>query len=127
MTGQTLTPVLLSFMFGEVLDPENYDIDDIITTDSGGRFIVVQKVDADGDGTFESIYLLPIIPQITASSELSNFGTVNNPKSLSGLTINSVTEPEVDGKSGEIIYLDNREFIVRQQDQVEKIRAVLKF
>jgi len=108
-------------------DPASYDMDDYIITDSGGRFIVVQKVDADGDGTFESIYLLPIIPQITASSELSNFGTVNNPKSLSGLTINSVTEPEVDGKSGEIIYLDNREFIVRQQDQVEKIRAVLKF
>lgn len=24
MTGQTITPILLSFMFGEVLDPENY-------------------------------------------------------------------------------------------------------
>lgn len=108
-------------------DPDNYDMDDLITTDSGGRFTVVQKVDADEDGTVESIYLLPIIPQITSSSELTNTGTANNPKSLTGLTINSVVEPEVDGKSGEIIYLDNREFIVRQQDQVEKIRAVLKF
>jgi len=111
----------------DVDDPENYDMDDVIITDSGGRFIVVQKVDADDDGTIESIYLLPIIPQITSSSELTNTGTSSTPKSLSGLTINSVVEPEVDGKTGEIIYLDNREFIVRQQDQVEKIRAVLKF
>ncbi len=111
----------------DVNDPESYDMDDVIYTDSGGRFIVVQKVDSDDDGIVESIYLLPIIPQITSSSELTNIGTTDNPKSVSGLTINSVTEPEVDGKTGEIIYIDNRQFIVRQQDQVEKIRAVLKF
>lgn len=106
----------------DVDDPESYELDDVITTDSGGRFLVVQKVDLDEDGTVESIYLLPIIPIITSSSELTNVT-----QSLTGLTINSVNEPEVDGKTGEIIYLDNREFIVRQQDQVEKIRAILKF
>lgn len=110
----------------QVLDPENYEMDDIITTDSGGRFIVVQKV----DGYNASIYLLPIIPIITSSSVLTNIT-----RSIPGLTINNdvpedvepVAIPEIDNKSGEIIYLDNREFIVRQQDQVEKIRAVLKF
>ncbi len=114
----------------QVTDPQNYDMDDVITTDSGGRFLVVQKVDDDGDGVVESIYLLPIIPQITTSSELTN-----STKSITGLAINTevpegvepLAEPEVDGKTGEIIYLDNREFIVRQQDQVEKIRAILKF
>ena len=105
-----------------VEDPESYELDDVITTDSGGKFIVVQKVDANEDGTVESIYLLPIIPQITSSSELEN-----TTQSLTGLTINSVVEPELDNKTGEIIYIDNREFIVRQQDQVEKIRAILKF
>lgn len=96
-------------------DPESYDMDNVITSDSGGRFIVIQKVGSN-------IYLLPIIPIITSSSELTNVT-----QSLSGLTINSVNSPEVDGKTGEIVYLDNREFIVRQQDQVEKIRAILKF
>ncbi len=103
-------------------DPSSYNMDDVITTDSGGRFLVVQKVDLDEDGTIESIYLLPIIPLITSSSVLTNVT-----QSLSDLQINSLVEPEVDGKTGEIIYLDNREFIVRQQDQVEKIRAILKF
>lgn len=103
-------------------DPASYEMDDVVTTDSGGRFIVVQKVDADDDGTTESIYLLPIIPIITSSSVLSN-----TTQALSGLTINSVVEPEVDNRTGEIIYLDNREFIVRQEDQVEKIRAILQF
>lgn len=102
--------------------PASYALDDVITTDSGGKFIVVQKVDANNDGSLESIYLLPIIPIITASSILTNVD-----QSLTGLTINSVAEPEIDNKTGEIIYLDNREFIVRQQDQVEKIRAILKF
>lgn len=102
--------------------PASYDMDDVITTDSGGKFIVVQKVDSNNDGSIESIYLLPIIPIITSSSVLSN-----STQSLTGLTINSIIEPELDNKTGEIIYLDNREFIVRQQDQVEKIRAILKF
>lgn len=114
----------------QVLDPTNYDLDDVILTDSGGLFLVVQKVDADGDGTAESIYLLPIIPIITSSSILTNAT-----KSLPGLVINTdvpeeiepVAIPEVNNKTGEIMYLDNREFIVRQEDQVEKIRAILKF
>ena len=114
----------------QVLDPNNYDLDDLIVTDSGGIFYVIQKVDADGDGTVESIYLLPIIPIITSSSLLTN-----TTKNITGLVINTdvpvhidpVAIPEIDSKTGEIIYLDNREFIVRQADQVEKIRAILKF
>jgi hypothetical protein len=102
--------------------PSSYNMDDVVTTDSGGRFIVVQKVDANNDGTTESIYLLPIIPIITSSSILTN-----TTQSLSGLTINSLTPPEINNNTGEIIYLDNREFIVRQEDQIEKIRAILKF
>ena len=114
----------------QVLDPENYALDDVITTDSGGKFIVIQKVDADGDGTDDSIYLLPIIPIITTSSTLTN-----TTQSISNLVINTdvsgetvaLAVPEIDNTTGEIIYLDNREFIVRQQDQIEKIRAILKF
>lgn len=114
----------------QVLDPQNYALDDVITTDSGGKFIVIQKVDADGDGTDDSIYLLPIIPIITESSTLTN-----TTQSISNLVINTdvsgetvaLAVPEIDNTTGEIIYLDNREFIVRQQDQIEKIRAILKF
>jgi hypothetical protein len=114
----------------QVLDPQNYALDDVITTDSGGKFIVIQKVDADGDGTDDSIYLLPIIPIITTSSTLTNV-TQSIPNlvintDVSGETV-ALATPEIDNKTGEIVYLDNREFIVRQQDQIEKIRAILKF
>lgn len=114
----------------QTLQPASYNLDDIIATDSGGRFIVVQKVDANLDGTVDSIYLLPIIPIISTSSVLENVT-----QAISGLTINTdvpeeitaLALPEVNNKTGEIIYIDNREFIVRQADQVEKIRAILKF
>ena len=36
-------------------------------------------------------------------------------------------EPEVDNRTGEIIYLDNRVKIIRTSDQVEKIRALINF
>lgn len=113
-----------------VADPENYDADDVILTDSGGIFTVIQKIDADNDGIVESVYLLPTIPLITTSSIM-----LNQTKSITGLVINTLTTggllplvaPEIDSNSGEIIYLDNREFIFRQEDQVEKVRAILKF
>lgn len=98
-----------------VTDASVYNMDDVITTNDGGRFIVVQIV-----GT--NVYLLPIIPLITVSSTLAN---ITDP--ATNLTINTLTEPDVYSNSGEIIYIDNRTFIIRQQDQVEKIRTILKF
>lgn len=90
-------------------------MDDVITSNDGGRFIVVQIVGS-------TVYLLPIIPLITASSTLANITTP-----ASNLTINTLTEPDVYSNSGEILYIDNRTFIIRQEDQVEKIRTILKF
>jgi hypothetical protein len=125
-------------------NPEDVDYDDIIESEDGGRFIVVQKTaagvlseDTSDNGIVNRIHLLPIIPQISGISILTNLtkqlslgspipesfniGTVINP------ILVAILKPEVDNKTGEIIYLDNREFIVRQEDQVEKIRAILKF
>jgi hypothetical protein len=92
-----------------------YNMDDIITSTDGGRFIVVQIVGS-------TVHLLPIIPLITVSSTLTN---ITNP--ASNLTINTLTDPDVYSNSGEIIYIDNRTFIIRQEDQVEKIRTILTF
>ena len=92
-----------------------YNMDDVITSNDGGRFVVVQIVGS-------TVYLLPIIPLITASSILTNITS-----SVSNLTINTLTEPDVYSNSGEILYIDNRTYIIRQEDQVEKIRTILKF
>jgi hypothetical protein len=50
-----------------------------------------------------------------------NIGTVAEPILVDYL------EPEVDNRTGEIIYLDNRVKIIRTSDQVEKIRALINF
>ena len=95
----------------------NYAADDIIKTDDGGEFVVIQ-IDTDN----LQVYLAATIPLITNGSTLEN-----TTKSLTGLSINSVTSPEVDNATGEIIYLDNRSPITRSADQVEQIKALIRF
>jgi len=98
-----------------VNNPSAYNSDDDITTDDGGKFIVVQVVG-------NLVYLLPVIPIITSVSKLTN-----NTNPAGELSINSVIEPEIDTKTGSLLYIDNRTYILRQEDQVEKVRAILKF
>lgn len=106
-----------------IIDVDNnaqYAVDDNITTDDGGQFTVVQLAD-DGLGTFQ-IHLQPIIGLITATSTLEN-----TTKSLTGLSINSVINPEISVTSGDIMYIENRSPISRSADQVETIKALINF
>ena len=100
-----------------IRDSNRYVADDIITTSDGGKFQVIQ-VDSDND----NVYLTAELPLITGSSTLTN--TTQNIPSLS---INSVTNPEVKNSSGEVIYLDNRSPVTRSEDQVEQIKALIRF
>ena len=95
----------------------NYAADDEITTNDGGKFKVIQI-----DETNNNIYLTAEIPLITNSSTLTN-----STQSISSLSINSFTAPEVKNSSGEIIYLDNRSPIIRSADQVEQVKALIRF
>ena len=101
----------------DLAEVEKYDVDDNILTDDGGEFTVIQT---DKDNL--KVYLAALIPTLTNSSTLEN-----TTKSLTGLSINSVTAPEVDNATGEIIYLDNRSPITRSADQVEQIKALIRF
>lgn len=103
-------------------NPDLFDYDDIIETDDGGRFIVVQKEDINLDGTVDAIHLLPIIPLISESSVMTNAT-----QDISGIDVITLTPPEVNNKSGEIMYIDNRVKIIRTEDQVEKVRALINF
>ena len=95
----------------------NYAADDIITTNDGGKFQVIQI-----DTTNNNIYLTAEVPLISNSSTLEN-----TTQSISNLSINSVTDPEIDNSTGEIVYLDNRAPIIRSEDQVEQIKAIIRF
>jgi len=123
--------------------PEDVDYDDVIESDDGGRFIVVQKEDSNNNGVVDRIHLLPIIPTISgtdttdSNSILTNVtqeislgspvsGTFNIGTTAVPILV-AVLKPEVDNRTGEIIYLDNRIKIIRTSDQVEKIRALINF
>ncbi len=100
-----------------VADVSDYAADDDITTNDGGKFKVIQI-----DSTNKNIYLTSEIPLITNTSTLTN-----TTQSKASLSINSVTNPEVKNSSGEIIYLDNRSPIIRSADQLEQIKALIRF
>ena len=109
-----------SCFVADVNDQSFYNVDDIITTNDSGKFRVAQIRD-NGSGTYQ-VYLLPEIPQISNLSSLTNVTT-----GASGLSINSVTDPEIDVKTGDILYIENRLPITRQALQVETIKAILTF
>jgi len=104
----------------DVNDNSDYAIDDVITTNGGGEFRVSQLTD-DGSGTYQ-IHLIPIIPTISNSSILTN-----TTQGLSSLSINSVTNPEIDIKTGDVVYIENRSSVNRQPNQVETIKALITF
>ena len=104
----------------DVTDNSNYAVDDNITTDDGGQF-TVSHIAATDTSTYR-VYLQPIIGLITSSSTLSN-----TTKALTNLSINSVTSPEIDIASGDIVYIENKSPISRSSDQVETIKTVLNF
>ena len=43
------------------------------------------------------------------------------------MTINSITAPEVNMKTGTLVYIKNRPAITRSTDQVETIKAIINF
>ena len=104
--------------------PTSFSSDDNITTDSGGEFLVTQVRDASGDGIDDTVYLQEITAGIASSDSLTN-----NTKDITGLTINTstLTNPEIDVKSGELIYYDNRKPITRDEDQVETVKLIFTF
>lgn len=104
---------------GSSTQQANYNPDDIITTTEGGKFRVIHKTES---GSNYYVWMQPIINLISGSSTLTNTTT-----DTSGLSINSFANPEINVMSGDVVYIDNRPSINRQEDQVETIKAILTF
>ena len=101
----------------QVTDPSNYNNDDEITTDSGGIFTVVAV-----SGNF--VKLLPSIDFISEASVLFNVTTSG---SLASIVEGSLVSPEINTKTGDIIYLQNMAPITRQANQTETFTTFLNF
>lgn len=92
-----------------------YNLDDIILTDTQGKYVVTNVRGRD-------VYLLPIIDSIFDSSILQNQTTGE-----SSLNVESITIPEISVKTGDIIYLKNTTPINRQQGQAEQLKLFFSF
>lgn len=101
----------------QVSDVGNYHNDDAINTDSGGLFVVVQI-----SGNF--VKLLPIIDIISESSVLFNVTTSGT---LAPIVANSIVLPQINTKTGDIIYVQNFLPIERQVGQTETPTFYLNF
>jgi hypothetical protein len=51
----------------------------------------------------------------------------NTTQNITGLSIKSVTEPEISTSTGDVVYIENRPAISRSLDQVETIKALVNF
>ena len=98
-----------------VPDGTKYNLDDVVTTDSNGKYIVAYV-----DNT--TVYLLPVINNINDESILENITTGE-----SGLNITSLVEPEISQRAGEVIYLNNIAPLVRQSEQTETFKLFINF
>jgi hypothetical protein len=105
----------------DIADAGSYAVDNIILTNDAvqGKFRVTQKID---NVSSYKIHLQKIRGNITSSSTLTN-ETSNTP----GLSINSLTTPEFNVSSGEIVYIENRVAVNRNENQAETIKAIVTF
>ena len=99
---------------------DKYDVDDGVTSSSGGEFYVSQT--RNGDGYF--LHLQPVKGTVTAATSLSN---TTQGGSTATANIVAVTAPEFSIKTGELVYYENRGTIGRQEDQAETIKAFITF
>lgn len=98
-----------------VPDGTEYNLDDIILTDSGGKYIVAYV-------SGNTVYLLPVINNINVNSVLEN-----ETEGVSGLTITTLTTPEIAQNSGDVIYFNNIAPLQRQIEQTETIKLYINF
>lgn len=106
-----------------VPDGSEYNLDDVITTDGGGKFIVAYVNNS-------KVYLLPSINNITENSVLTNVTTgVSNLPILPNTTLvtDNFVEPDITQNSGNIIFLNNIPPLQRQDDQTETIKMYINF
>lgn len=101
----------------QVSDVAKYHDDDLINTDSGGLFTVVQI-------SGNLVKLLPVIDAISESSVLFNTTTS---ASLAAMVSGSLIFPQINSKTGDIVYLQNFLPIERQTNQTETVTFYLNF
>lgn len=102
-----------------VSDMTEFTVGDTVTTNDGGLFRVVRIVTNE---TTEDIWLVGVYSKINVNSSLSR-----DVAGAPAIAINTLTEPEFDKLSGEVMYLNNRLKVTRVVGQDEVVQVFLRF
>ena len=92
-------------------------VDDMILTDNDGHNYVVVSVVT---GTVTKVLLQPVDNAIPLVGYSLHNGSI-------GLMISSVTNPDIDKYSGDMLYIDNRAAFYQTEDQTVTLQTILKF
>jgi hypothetical protein len=122
-----------------------FAVDDIITTNTGGRYRVAQIIDNVTNADIHLQILTDLVPDpgnlsVNISALNADAAANLNPanvvltnvtqdSTLTNLVINSVdaTSPEINVGTGTVLYIENRPPINRSGDQAETIKLLVRF
>jgi hypothetical protein len=101
----------------EAEDTSVYHPDDMVSSDDGGLFRVIQVIDPN-------VWLQPVKDYISGASTLTNVTTA-----IDNLTINNgtIVTPEIDVYSGEVLYVNNKIRVARLTEQTETLQIFFSF
>ena len=125
-TATTLNPLKALNITGGG-DVDNLSADDVITGGSSGAKAFIAYVDASGSNNKIYYYQNEKTGFKSFTTGASETITAQDGGGGSGFTVSSISNAEVDSRSGEMLFLENRTPINRSATQIEDIKLILEF
>ena len=125
-TSATLNP-LKALNIANTGDVANLAADDVITGGSSGAKAFIAYVDSSGSNNKIYYYQNEKTGFKSFTTGASETITAQDGGGGSGFTVSSISNAEVDSRSGEMLFLENRTPINRSATQIEDIKLILEF
>jgi hypothetical protein len=90
-------------------------VDDLITSEEGGQFILAAKKDT-------TLFLLPVFDILSASQRLTN-----ETQGITNISILNLLLPEFSAKKSDVLYVRNMPPVNRVEGQTEQIKFFIRF
>ena len=125
-TATTLNPLKALNITGGG-DVADFSADDVITGNGTGAKAFVAYVDASGSNNKIYYYQNEKTGFINFSTSSDTQITAQDGAGGSGFSVNSISAADVDSRSGDLLFLENRTPINRSATQIEDIKLILEF
>ena len=125
-TSATLNPLKALNITGGG-DVDNLSADDVITGGSSGAKAFIAYVDTEGSNNKIYYYQNEKTGFKSFTTGASETITAQDGGGGASFQVNSISNSEVDSRSGEMLFLENRTPINRSATQIEDIKLILEF